>query len=304
MSTWVGFLLAGSALASPLFAAEALPVKPAPQVPEKVEIGMPASLFQGVPAFLVNQLSTPFKQFMKTQTGIAGDVQQLPDAMTAADHLNSGKIHLAVFQGHEFAWAKSKYEDLIPLAVVVPNQPPTQAFLVVRWDCDANNLGGLADKILTLPPGTKDHSKLFLAQQRTEYLAKTAFSAQLTADSVKDALYDVIDKKAQVTCVDALGLEHFRTTYPGQYKNLKILSQSAVFPQACVAVKKGQMDEASIRKFQVALLRASELSDGQKMMTLWKLQKFENVPANYDQQLKDCFKSYPTPIAVQPAKNK
>ena len=200
---WLSMVLAGLAVVPAAVAGEALE----PEVPKNVEIGMPKSIFQGVPAFIVTQLSAPFKQFMKAQTGIEGEVRQIADAMIVAQQLNDGKLQLAVFQGHEFAWAKAKYADLVPLAVVLPNQPPTQAFLIVRWDCEAKNIGSLEGQVLTLPPGLKDHSKLFLAKQRMDHMPNGAFSAQLIADSVKDAIFDVIEQKAQVTCVDSVGLE-------------------------------------------------------------------------------------------------
>lgn len=276
---------------SPLFAEEPIPAKP--KKPAKVEIGLPETLFQGVPVFLRDGLTQPFLQLMKEQTGINGDVRHLPDAMIVADQLQSGKLHLAVFQGHEFAWAKAKHKDLVPLVVVLPNQPPTQVYLLVRWNCDAKNLGNLKDEILTLPIGTKVHTKLFLDEQKKKFLDKNKFKAELQAGSVTDAIFDVIEKKATVTCVDSVGLEYFRLNNPGQFKNLKILSESPVFPQACVAVRQGHMDEATVKKFQETLLKAADLNEGKTMMTLWRLQKFERVPASYEQHLKECNKCYP-----------
>jgi ABC-type phosphate/phosphonate transport system substrate-binding protein len=269
-----------------------------------VDIGIPESIFQGVPMFLRGPLSDPFKKMMKEQTGFEGRVHHLRDPMTVADQLDSGKLQLAVFQGHEFAWAKAKYKDLTPLVAILPNQPPTQAYLLVRWDCKAKSLGDLKDEILILPPGMKDPAKLFLEQQKKAYLGAGNFKAILSATSVRDAIHDVIEKKAAVTCVDALGFEDFQATFPGPFKNLRILAKSEIFPQACIAIKKGQLDDRTAKKFQDTLLKAADLEEGKRMMTLWKLQRFEPVPAAYEKQLTDCNKTYPFKGAPTESKDK
>ena len=85
---------------------------------------MPKSLFQGIPAFMIEAGSGPFLRLMKDSTGIEGKLSHQPDAMTLAKEMDQGKVQLGVFLGQEFAWVQEKYPNLFPIAIAVPNQPP------------------------------------------------------------------------------------------------------------------------------------------------------------------------------------
>src|SRR5258708_584866 len=124
---------------------------------------MPETLFQGIPPWLIKAGADPFKRMMKTNTGGDGSLQFPPDTLTLAAALQEGKIHLGVMQGHEYAWSRAKYPDLVPIAVAVPMQP-VQSFCVVRWDSAAKNIGELKDGKISIPPIHRDYCEMYLSK--------------------------------------------------------------------------------------------------------------------------------------------
>jgi ABC-type phosphate/phosphonate transport system substrate-binding protein len=301
MSGGLGVLLL--CIASRSLAADA-PAKPAPgKEPETVVIGMPKSLFQGIPQFLIKAGSGPFLQLMKDSTGIEGKLSLQPDAMTQAREMNEGKVQLGVFLGQEFAWVKEKYPDLVPIAIAVPNQP-VQAYCVVLWNCPAKSIRDLKKQTLALPPVHRDFCEMFLAKQKDLHMKGAAFAGQIVSASGLDALHDVIAEKAGCTIVDATTLKHFEDLYPGQFKNLKVLCQSEVFPNACIAVKKDELNAKTIEKFRKALMTAQDKRDGRYLLESWKLKGFSKVPDDYELQLKAVKKAYFPPADIRAAVNK
>ncbi len=271
--------------------------------PATVEIGMPNSLFQGVPQFLRNAGAKPFLKLMKDATGIGGNINFEPDAMTLAGHVQTGKIQLGVFQGHEFAWAKQKYPNLVPIAVAKPMQP-VQAYCIVRYNCSAKDLGDMDKKTIILPSLHRDYCDLFLMKEKQKHMQGKAFNAQITAKNSADAIFDVIDEKADCTIVDTASLHFFKTVHPGAFGNVKILCQSEIFPNACIAVKKDDLAPQVLEKFQSALLRAQDLPGGMPMLATWKLDGFVRVPDDYENQLKNVLKLYPAPPVARAAVDK
>lgn len=246
--------------------------------------------------------AAPFKKMMKANTGMEGNIVFPPTALALASEMDKGNIHLGVFQGHEFAWAKSKYPDLVAIAVSVPMQP-VQAFCVVKWDSTAVSLADLKGQTISLPPVHRDYCEMYLAKELDKNL-KEGFATKITPGLATDALQDVIDGRAAVTVVNSATLKFFESVYPGQYKNLKILCQSEVFPNACVAVKKNTLHPKTVAKFTKALLDAQTDAIGRPMLTTWKLKGFATVPADYDFQIAEIEKIYPAPGATKVAVDK
>jgi len=260
------------------------------QEPTSVEIGMPESLFQGIPRVFREAGAKPFLKLMKDSTGIEGHINFEADAMTLAAKINDGKIQLGVFQGHEFAWAKAKYKDLTPIAVADPMRP-VQAFCVVHWNCNAKNIDALKGGMIALPPIHRDYCAMFLARE----MKNEKFKGQLIAATASDAIFDVIEEKCACTVVDCATLKFFQNNNPGSFKMIKVLCESNIFPNACIAVKKGQMPEATVAKFKKALLSSKDLPGGRPMLAAWKLNGFVNVPDSYEAELNEVLKVYPKP---------
>ena len=112
-------------------------------------IGIPKSASRDVPPSLLSFAGMPFKDLMKSQTGLNGEVVMDSDAMNIARMLESDKLQLGVFLGHEFAWVREKHPTLEPIVCTVPRPKEIRAFLLVRWDNKAENLSDL--KVQTCP---------------------------------------------------------------------------------------------------------------------------------------------------------
>jgi len=283
----LGLLVVSVCPAASLRAAE-----PAP--PATVEIAMPRTLFHGLHESLMKLGAAPFLKMMKTNTGMEGAISFPADARTLAAQLDAGKVHIGVMTGHEFAWAQSKYPDLMPIAVSVPMQP-IQSFCVVAWDCKADNIGDLKDQKISLPGNHRDFGEMFLEKQKTQH--KTVFEGQLNRPFADDAIFDVIEGRAGCTIIDCSTFMYFQRVNPGQFQNLKVLTQSEVFPNACIVAKKGGLDAKTIEKFKTALFKAQNDPIGKPMLTTWKLKGFAPVPEDYPAQLKAIEKAYPVPAS-------
>ncbi len=270
---------------------------------EVIQLGMPESIFQGIPEWQRKLGVGPFLKMMKQQTGFDGNVNFAPDAMTLAEMINGGKVHIGVFQGHEFAFAKNKYPELMPIMVASPLQP-SQAFCVVRWNCKAQNIGGLMHHKISLPPIHRDYCEMFLAKQKEDHMKGKTFAGQLTASEAAEAIQDVIDEKCGCTIVDCATINFFQRVYPGQFKNVKILCQSDPLPNGCIVVKKDALNGQMIAKIRQALMNAPNDPIGKPMLATWKLKGFEKVPDDYDLQLKKVLKTYPALPTIRAAVDK
>jgi ABC-type phosphate/phosphonate transport system substrate-binding protein len=267
---------------------------------DAIQIGLPRTLFRDIPDSMLTTAAGPFKNLMKAQVGMAGNINHLPDAMTVAAQLDGGQMHLGVFQGFEFAWVKAKYPSLEPLVVCVPRYSDIRACLVVRADSKARTLADLKDGKLAIPLGTRGHVVLFLDKLRAAeacgenicQITKPAYS--------EDALDDVVDGGIEAALVDAAAFANFQSNKPGRSQRLRLLAQSDPFPPAVIAYKRGGIDAVTLQKCQTGLINAEKNQQAVVVLRMMKLRGFETVPANYDQLLKKSAESYPAPD-LQPA---
>jgi ABC-type phosphate/phosphonate transport system substrate-binding protein len=231
---------------------------------------------------------------------MAGNINHLPDAMTVAAQLDSGQMHLGVFQGFEFAWVKAKYPNLEPLVVCVPRFNDIRACLAVNANSKAQTLADLKGGKLAIPLGTRGHVVLFLDKLRAAeacgenicQITKPAYS--------EDALDDVIDGGLDAALVDGAAFANFQANKPGRAQRLRLLAQSDPFPPAVIAYKKGGIDPATLQKCEAGLINAEKNQQAVVILRMMKLRGFESVPTNYDQLLKKSAETYPAPD-LQPA---
>ena len=261
-----------------------------------VKIGIPRSIFREIPAALLTFANEPFKDLMKAQTGLNGDIINDVDAMKIARDINDGKLQLGVLLGHEFAWARQKFPELEAIVCTVPKPKEVQALILVRYDCKAANLADLKGSTLVMSSVLRDHARLFFEKRKTDELGSETLCSTSKAGSVHDALHKVIDGDGDVTVCDLASWNYFLKLYPGPAQNLKILAKSEVFPASVVVHKKGAISEEMVKKFRDGMMTAHQNPRGQKLMGTIKLDRFDNLPENYDQQLKDILKAYPAPI--------
>ena len=129
---------------------------------DSVRIGMVDSLFREVPKPMLPIVMQPFATLMQQQTGLTGQIIADGEYTNLSQDLATDKVHLGVFHGVEFAWARLKHPELKPLMIAVVQQPHLRAYLIVRSDFEANSLADLKGSELALSRGTREHCRLFL----------------------------------------------------------------------------------------------------------------------------------------------
>ncbi len=259
-------------------------------------IGVPRSSFRDLPPGLIGFAGQPFKDLMKTQTGLDGEAVIMADSMMIAADIDSGKLQMGVFHGYEFAWAKQKYAELEPIVCSVPRPKNVQAFVLVRVDAKAVGMGDFRGKRLVMASTSRDCARLFLRKQESETLASKEFGSLEKAQTVHEAIHKVIEGDADLTVVDSASWNYYQKIYPGRSRNLRVLSRSEVFPPTVLAFKKGRLDESTLKAIRAGLLVADKNPKAVRIMNLIRIDRFETVPEHYDAAVKSCLKAYPSPL--------
>jgi ABC-type phosphate/phosphonate transport system substrate-binding protein len=274
-------LVAALSLAAPAHSQEKKP-------PEKVKIGMAASLFRDASQSTIDTMMPTFQTLVRNQTGMEADILKIDNINELGKQLHDGQIRLGVFHGFEFAWVQQKYPDLRPLVIAINRQRILHAYLVVREDSKAANLADLKGKVLALPRKTREHCLLFLQRECQDLKtdAKDFFGKIVSHESIEDALDDILRDKVQAALVDGVGC----------FARLKVLKKSVPFPANVVAYRQGSMDAATLAKFRSGLITASETERGKELMSKFRLTSFEGITKDYEQSLAAILKAYPTPV--------
>lgn len=260
------------------------------------KIGIGKNWFRDVPQDLVAFAGLPFQELVKDQTGLDAKIVQDTDAMTVAQKVDKGELHFGVLQGHEFAWVQEKYPQLKPLITSVPRPKKLTALILVRSDDKAESLRDLKGKKLALAKTLKDYPRLFLEKQKAEHMSGGDLTAT-TVDTVHDGMHQVIGRDADVTVADFASWNYFQKLYPGASKNLRVLAESDEFPATVLIYKKGAIADEVLKKIHDGFLTAHTNKGASTLMTAIHIERFDEVPSGYDDALKACRKTYPTPLA-------
>jgi len=266
--------------------------------PENLRIGLSDSLFHEVPEAQAKQAVQSLQELVEQQTGrrtkssVEKDVEQL------AKKLADGKVDLVIFLGYEFAWAQQKNPRLRPLVIAVSGDHRMRAHLMAHQDCPATKLADLKTKPFALPKESRAHCRLYIDRQcKAQGKSPPTFFARLTTpDNLEEALDDVVDGVVQATVVDSFGWEAYKRRKPGRSAKLKEVQKSEVFPSPVVAYHTGAFDEPTLGRFRDDLLRANQDAEAQRLLTLWKLTGFTQVPDDYERTLTEIVKAYPPEV--------
>ncbi len=264
---------------------------------ERILLGMAQSLTRDVPESTTKAGLPAIATLVQKSTGIACTIPDPIPAADLADRLEKDRLQLAVFQGVEFAWERSKHPDLRPLVTVINQQRDRQACLVVREGCALAHWIDLKNTVLALPKRSREHCQLFLERHcRTNGESSAEFFSRITTPAnVEDALDDLVEGTVESALVDRTGLESYERRKPGRYHKLKVLLASERFPDTVVAYHAGALNDATLQRFQQGLLQANKSLVGRHMLALWMATAFELPSAEYDKLLDDILKTYPVP---------
>jgi ABC-type phosphate/phosphonate transport system substrate-binding protein len=262
-----------------------------------VRIGLVSSLYRDTSEPLMQIIMRPFKSLLETQTGVSGHLEPGGDARHLGQRLKEGDLHLGIFHGVEFAWAKEKFPQLKPLLLAVNKQSFLRAHLIVRADGKIKGIDDLKGRIVGLPSMSREHCWLFM-ERRCVPSGQTAAQFFAKINRPRDAAYaidDVIDNVAQAAIVEDADLTAYRQQNPRYSAKIKVLQQSEAFPCAVIAYYPGVLSESLLEQFRSGMLAAKDSRQGRQMMQMCRITRFEEVPDDFDKKLEAIAKAYPSP---------
>jgi len=263
--------------------------------PGPYRVGVVSSMFRDVPDAMIPAMLRPIRGMLESQTGLEGSLSPVKSWDQLGAQLDSGKLHLGLLHGFEFAWVKQKFPRLEPLMVTVGDKGLTQVCIVVRRDCEAKTLDDLKGTVLAVPRRTREHCHVFLDRHCSGCgcTPATFFKSTSRPFTVEDAMLALNQGRVNAVVTDGACLEAYRQSRPGGYASLKVLSRSDNFPPAVFVYRPGAVEEAALRRFQQGMLRAHESAESKEVMTFCKIARFDKVPEDYHKLLEAALKAYP-----------
>jgi ABC-type phosphate/phosphonate transport system substrate-binding protein len=242
---------------------------------------------------------TTLRDFIKDETGLKNEIERQKDWRELADKMAKGELHVGVFQGYEFAWAKEQHPDLQVLALAINVSRYPVAYAVVRRDSSAKDFDGLQGQSLCLPDTGQRYLRLFVEREcQARGKEMNGFFSKVTSqENVEDCLDDVVDGAVQAAVVDRSSLEAYKRRKPGRFEKLKEVAKSQPFPPVVIAYYDKVLDEATRKRFREGLLGAGNKEKGRTMLSLFRLSGFETPPDDFDKALAAARKAYPPPKA-------
>jgi len=280
--------LAGIALFGMLAVTSAAP-------PQVLRIGTGADLVTDSSAEKEEAGRDTLGKFIHKETGLSNEITTEPNYRQLAEKLNAGQLHVGVFLGHQFAWARERYPRLQALAVAVNGYPSRYLHVVSRSDSKAANFAGLAGQALALPRISQGYSELFIDRQSALQGKEAAdFFERIThPENFEIALDDVVDGVVQTAVVDRVALDAYKRRKPGRFSQLKEVARSAALPSSVIAVREAGLDADTMARFRDGLVNARKKTEGQRLLTLFRLTSFELPPKDFERLLAETRKAYP-----------
>jgi ABC-type phosphate/phosphonate transport system substrate-binding protein len=274
--------------------AAAAPVRPTASV---VKVGLEKALLRDLSPQLFQVLAISFQTVMEAQTGLAGQLLAIDSADEVRRRLVNGEMELGVVCGVEYGWMNQKHPELEPLMLSVTDRDALEAVIVVAKDAQINCLKDCQGKRLAIPIGTRGDTRLFLSE-RCRCLGHTIhefFAKMVMPHCVEEALDNVVDGVVDAAVVDRAGLKMFERRKPGRYPRLAVIAESGTFPPCAIVFRRGKIDEATLTKFRDGMVTAHKTVLGAHLMTLMNIKRFELATGDYQKQVDEAVKAYPSP---------
>ncbi len=258
--------------------------------PDVLAFGIVDSLVEdiskGQREFLVKEFNTLVKDF----TMLNSSVTLGGTPLDAGKNLESGKWHLGIFQGVEFARAQAKYPKLKPLMIATYKDPKIFALLITKKESTATGFGDFKGKNVARL-SSREHCRLF-ADKGAQGKADEFFK-MTTSRNVEEILDGVFQGKFDAAIVDNAGFKFYEEIQPGRFAKLKILAQSDLFPAAVLGYYEGIVSDKTLGQLREGMLKANKSESGKEIMANFRITTFDPVPADYQQALTNILKAYP-----------
>ncbi len=264
-----------------------------PGQPAPLKIGLPESMFSGLPPAIVQIGAEPFKAMFQRQAGLKGEIIVVKDYADTAARLRNKTLDVAVFQGFEYPWVK-QHKELVPLLVTVPRSK-LQAAIVVNVQNKAAGPNQLRGDCVTVHPATKAHCRIYL--ERLQQAAPAGFLGTAKADTsaLEDVLDEVAGGKREAVLIDTATLLAYQANKPAVGGQLKVLAQSENFPSAIIVYRDGAFTADEAKKVSTGLIKAIASPQGRGLTDLWKLKGFAEIDDGYRAEIEKSLKAYPAP---------
>jgi len=269
----------------------------------ELKMGLPQTMFKEVSPALVKLAAKLFADTIQEKSDVKVSVEVVADYKTLAEMLQSGKIDLGVFHGFEYAWVKD-IPGLVPLVATIPNCGKVQACLVVNIKSQAKEPKDLKGACVLIPDGSKGHCFMYLDHLRSTIPAGDCSPAKSAGLTPERACGEVATGRAEVVLIDAGALIALENNFPGCYKQLKVLAQSAELPSAVVVYRKAALDAPTAKRIRGGLIDCVKTPIGRSLLLFWQLKGFEDVSPAYLERVDRSLKAYPPPMITSPANPK
>lgn len=267
------------------------------QAQPELRVGICDSLLAGIPAPLAPAMTQPLASLIESQTGFVGHCESGGDALELSAKVADGRMHLGIFTGVEFAWAKARRPELRALMLVINRDDHLQALTIVSKDSPASNFADLRQATAVMARRSRLHCLLYLDRRcRGCGCEPSGFFSRLQhlADT-EDAIDDVVDGRATTAVVDKTCFESYLRRKPARAARVRVLDRSEVFPAGAVAYRPGVLDDETLRRLREGMIGARRTAFGRQLLTLWKMTAFEAVPHHYADMIGDILLHYPPP---------
>jgi ABC-type phosphate/phosphonate transport system substrate-binding protein len=158
-------------------------------------------------------------------------------------------------------------------------------------------MADLQGKNFDLPLGSKEHTVVYVKKHGSNNnlpKIEAYFSKVTRSKNPNVALDNLCNSGVGAVAVDSIALDYYKSINGPRFnKNLRVLQESAPFPQPVLAYIPGKVSGATIEQFRKGLLTAHELPTGREMMDMWKIDRFNDVPATYGKSLTGVMQRFP-----------
>lgn len=239
--------------------------------------------------------TAPLRDFIKQETGLDSQILPQKSWQELAQKMVNKQLDIGVFEGYEFAYAKSQFPSLQALALAANGSDSQTAYIVARKDSSATGFAPLQGQNIALPP-TSNGFPWYFVEHLTQGIGKKPeafFGKIVKSDNAEDALDDVVDGVVGCAVVDRAALEAYRRRKPGRMAQLKDVVHSEQVPVSVIAYVEGALDKTTLDRFRNGLIKANQNDRGQTLLTMFRLTGFNPPPANFEQMLSATRKAYP-----------
>ena len=260
-----------------------------------LRVAITRNFFQNFSDSIVKLVIQPFPEIVKAQTGLPGSIDLASNSDALAEQLANGDCHLAVFQSHEFLWARIKYPELEPLMTAVNKSTPLQAYLLVNRKSEVGQVADLEGKEVCFPSTNRPYAQAFLDYRCTKpgVVPKKFYSKVKRIEGTDEALDDLVDGQTDAVLAEKAAWERYCKMKPTMSSELKVLQESETFPSAVIAHIPGKMPSGWSEIFRKGMMSANTNPSTARLMMLVKISSFENIPEDFEARAQDILKQYP-----------